>query len=261
MELFGVINASPDSLHLSSICTTPAAAVTRAGWLLDQGADHLDLGGQGSTDIATVVPWTTEWERLATIVPALAALDGQLSIDTWRPEVARRALEAGATVLNAADGLQADAMIELAADIGCPVVLPYLSGPDPRRLVHVPGDPVQTLLDWFEHALARADRYGIRANLILDPGTGFAPPQWEWADRYHFQKRVYSNLHELRRFDLPIYVALPWRETVQHDELLDIVMAQRVEYGRCLHPDRVRTAEQRVLAAEPMASTRPTDRS
>jgi len=139
-------------------------------------------------------------------------------------------------------------MIALAAEVGCPVVLPYLSGPDPRSLVHVPGDPVQTLLDWFEHALARAERYGIRANVILDPGTGFAPPQWEWADRYLFQKRVYANLHELRRFDLPIYVALPWKETAQHDELLDIVVSQHIDYGRCHHPDRVRAAERRVHA-------------
>jgi len=248
MELFGVINASPDSLHPSSICTTPAAALARARWLLDNGAQHLDLGGQGSTDNATVVPWTIEWDRVATIVPALATLGVKLSIDTWRPEVARRALGVGATILNAADGLQDDAMIALAAEVGCPVVLPYLSGPDPRSLVHVPGDPVQTLLDWFEHALARAERYGIRANVILDPGTGFAPPQWEWADRYLFQKRVYANLHELRRFDLPIYVALPWKETAQHDELLDIVVSQHIDYGRCHHPDRVRAAERRVHA-------------
>jgi dihydropteroate synthase len=215
--------------------------------LLANGADHIDLGGQGSTDIATVVPWTTEWDRLETIVPALASLATKLSIDTWRPEVARRAFELGANVLNAADGLQTDAMMELAAELGCPVVLPFLNGPDPRSLVHVEGDPVQTLVDWFEHALARADRYGIRAHMILDPGTGFAPPQWEWADRYHFQKHVYSHLGELRRFDLPIYVALPWRETAQHDELLEIVMAQCVDYGRCHHPDRVRAAERRVL--------------
>jgi dihydropteroate synthase len=250
MELFGVVNASPDSLHVESICTTPEAAVARARWLLANGADHIDLGGQGSTDSATVVPWSSEWQRVADIVPALASLGVGLSIDTWRPEVARRALAAGATILNAADGLQNDAMIELAAHVGCPVVLPFLNGPDPRRLRHVAGDPVQTLLEWFDHALARATRYGIREHIILDPGTGFAPPQWEWADRYEFQKRVYSNLGELRRFGLPIYIALPWKRTAQHDELLDIVVAQQVDYGRSHDPARVRASERRLLLAD-----------
>jgi dihydropteroate synthase len=246
MELFGVINASPDSLHTESIVHDVHSALARAQWLFDNGADHLDLGGQGSTDIAAVVPWEQEWARLEAIVPALAALDGDLSIDTWKPEVARRALTAGATILNAADGLQDDQMLAVAAEFGCPIVLPFLNGPDPRHLHHVVGDPVEALVEWFQHSLLRAAKFGIRDRCILDPGTGFAPPSWEWADRYRFQKIVYSRLDELRRFGLPIYIALPWRDTPQHAELLEIVVRQKVDYGRCHYPDRVRTMEREV---------------
>ena len=57
-----------------------------------------------------------------------------LSIDTFRPEVARRALAAGATWLNAADGLQDDELVVVAADAGCPIVLPFLNGPSPLAL-------------------------------------------------------------------------------------------------------------------------------
>src|SRR6476620_1659329 len=110
MRLFGVINASPDSLHTESIVRTPDDAVRRATMLLGDGADAIDLGGQGSTDIAEVVDWTVEWQRLEAIVPVLAVLNVPISVDTWRPEVARRALDAGATVLNAADGMQLDEM-------------------------------------------------------------------------------------------------------------------------------------------------------
>ncbi|MCU1345499.1 MAG: folP, partial [Acidimicrobiia bacterium] len=108
----------------------------------------------------------------------------------------------------------------------------------------------EALSEWFTAALARADRCGIRERCILDPGTGFAPPSWEWSDRYRFQKIVYSRLGELRRFDLPIYIALPWRDTPQHAELLEIVVRQNVDYGRCHYPDRVRAMEREVAAEQ-----------
>src|SRR5436190_12483800 len=97
MELFAVVNASPDSLNTDSIVTDAATAVARARAMLAEGADGIDLGGQGSTDAATVIGWEAEWARLAQIVPALATLGVPLSVDTWRPQVARRAIEAGAT--------------------------------------------------------------------------------------------------------------------------------------------------------------------
>jgi len=246
MFIYGVINASPDSLNSDSIATTPQAATDRARVLLADGANGLDLGGQGSTDVATVIAWQDEWERLAPIVPALAALGVPLSVDTWRPEVARRALELGATVMNAADGMQSDAMWQVAADFGVPIVVPFLSGPNPREMVFVETDPVEALIDFFEHRLLIADRYGLRQRCILDPGTGFAPSNWPWAERFIYQKQVYSNLDRLRRFDLPLYIALPWKETAEHDELLEIVVRAHPEFGRAHYPAKVRQFESRL---------------
>lgn len=243
MRLFGVVNASPDSLHTESIVATPAEAVARGERLLADGADAIDVGGQGSTDIATVVDWEVEWQRLAEVIPALAGLGVDVSVDTWKPEVARRALAAGATVLNAADGMQHEAMWEVAAEAGVPIVLPFLSGPDPRSMTMVRSDPIETIADFFDARLRDADRYGMRNHCILDPGTGFAPPNWPWEERYLFQKDVYTRLAELRRFGLPLYVALPWRRTPQHDELLEIVLRARPEYGRAHHVDHIRTVE------------------
>ena len=239
--LYGVVNASPDSLNADSIAITPEAAVARANALIAQGCRGIDLGGQGSTDAATVVDWSVEWARLEAIVPALGALGVPVSIDTWRPEVARRALRDGATVLNAADGMQLDAMWPVAAELAQAVVLPFLNGPDPRQLRHIEAgaDPVEVMLEWFDARLAVADRFGLRSKMILDPGTGFAPSAWPWEQRYVFQKHVYSNLDRLRRYGLPIYIALPWKETAQHDELLEIVITQRVDYGRCHYPSKV----------------------
>jgi dihydropteroate synthase len=246
--LYGVVNASPDSLNLDSIATTPADAVARATALLADGANGIDLGGQGSTDNATVVPWQAEWDRLSSIVPALAALGVPLSVDTWRPEVARLALEHGATVINAADGMQNDDMWRVAADFDVPIVVPFLSGPNPREMDHVRTDPVQTIVDFFEARLADADRYGLRHRCVIDPGTGFAPSNWPWDERYLYQKIVYSNLDALRVFGLPLYIALPWKETDQHDELLDIVIAGKPEFGRAHYPAKIRRFEARHAA-------------
>lgn len=246
MFVYGVVNASPDSLNTDSIVTDAASAVSRARMLLAQGADAIDLGGQGSTDAAHVVPWQAEWERLAPIVPALAELGVELSIDSWRPEVVRRALAAGATVINAADGMQSDEMWRIAAEFAVPIVLPFLSGPNPREMQLVRADPVRAMLDFFDERLGVADRYGLRHRCILDPGTGFAPPNWPWEERYVYQKQVYSRLDELRRYDLPLYVALPWKDTPQHWELMEIVLRRQPEYARAHYPDRVRAFEARL---------------
>jgi dihydropteroate synthase len=244
--MYGVVNASPDSLNTDSIATTAAAALARARQLLADGANAIDIGGQGSTDAATVVDWRDEWVRLEPLLPALATLGVPVSVDTWRPEVARRALAAGATVLNAANGMQSDDMWEIAAEAQVDVVLPFLSGPNPREMDRVKADPIGVMLDFFNARLDEADRFGMRRRCILDPGTGFAPSGWPWDERYLYQKLVYGRLNELRVFGLPLYVALPWKETPQHDELLNIVLEQRPEYGRAHYPAKVRAFEHRL---------------
>jgi dihydropteroate synthase len=247
MRLFGVLNASPDSLNEDSIVRSADGARARAERLLADGVWGFDLGGQGSTFAATQATLDEEWARLAPVLPVLADLGRPVSIDTWQPEIARRALDAGATWLNAADGMQLDEMWELAADADCPVVLPFLSGPDPLHMEIVADrDPVAVILEFFEAALAKADRFGIRGNVVLDPGTGFAPHDWPWEERFVYQKQVYGQLDRLRAFDLPLYIALPWKETDQHAELLDIVLAHDPEYGRAHYPDRILAAEQRL---------------
>jgi dihydropteroate synthase len=243
--IYGVVNASPDSLEVNSIAVDPTEAMSRARHLLADGADAIDLGGQGSTDFADIVDWTEEWSRIEHIIPALTTLGVDISIDSWRPEVVRRALDAGATVINAADGMQTDEMWKVAADFDVPIVVPFLSGPNPREMDFVQSDPVQVMVDFFESRLSEADRFGLRKRCIIDPGTGFAPANWVWQQRFEYQKIVYSNLDELRRFGLPIYIALPWKETAQHDELLEIVVKQRPEYGRAHYPAKIRAVQAR----------------
>ncbi len=238
MKLHGVINASPDSLADFSIALSVEAAVARATLLIEQGCVGIDIGGAGSTQFAERVELEEEWERLDGKIQALAALDIELSVDTWQPEIMRRALDAGANFMNAADGLQNPDMVALAAERAVPVVVPFLSGVDPKALEFVDGDPLTTILPWFERTLERVIAAGVREeHLIVDPGTGFGPADWGWEDRRHYQESVYANLDRLRVFGLPIYMALPWKFDGGRLELLDLLLRVGFDYGRAHRPD------------------------
>lgn len=240
MEIFGVINASTDSLADFSVASTPDAARRYAQELLDAGADHIDLGGQASHGDAAMVSSADEWEILEGPLRAIVELGVKVSVDTWQVETARLAFDAGATVLNAADALQDPEMIEFAADRECDVVLPFMLGPDPRHLKHVEGDPVEVMVSWFAERLNEMDRYGIRERCYLDPGTGFGPAHWDWSTRAQYQKKIYEGLDRLRVFDLPIYVPVPWKQTPDRMELLDLALSHDPDFARAHYPAQVR---------------------
>ncbi|MEG3587035.1 MAG: dihydropteroate synthase [Actinomycetota bacterium] len=240
MKLHGVVNASQDSLAEFSIALDTDSALKRARDLIDHGCVGIDLGAAGSTQYAERISTEEEWARLDGKIQAIAELGIELSVDTWNPEIMSRALEAGANFMNAADGLQNPAMVEIAVQSGVPVVLPFLSGDDPKSLQFVSGDPVAHILDWFEMVLNRLGKSGIREDqLILDPGTGFGPANWEWKDRYAYQEQVYSNLEKLRVFELPIYIALPWKMDEGRQHLLEILLQVGFDYGRTHIPQQV----------------------
>lgn len=239
MQIFGVINASPDSLADFTVASSPSAAVEIARRHFDDGADFIDMGAQASHGDAALVTPDAEWEILEGPLRAVVEIGATVSVDTWQVETARRAFDAGATVLNAADALQAPGMIELAADRECTVVLPFMLGPDPRHLKHVEGDPVGVMVDWFAEQLERCDRFGIRERVLLDPGTGFSPAHWDWSERRLYQKAIYTDLDRLRTFGLPLYVPVPWKQTPDRMELLDIVLAHDPEYARAHVPAQV----------------------
>jgi dihydropteroate synthase len=128
-------------------------------------------------------------------------------------------------------------------------------GPDPRHLKHVEGDPVQVMVDWFDLQLERAARWGIRERLMLDPGTGFAPPHWDWEDRFQYQKIIYTGLDRLRSFELPIYVPIAWKQTPDRLELIDLVLAQEVEYVRAHIPLQIRRRHAAIRAGTPLPTS------
>lgn len=238
MKLHGVINASPDSLADFSIAETVEAARERAEFLIGQGCVGIDLGGAGSTQFAERVDLEAEWARLDGKIQTIAEMGVELSVDTWQPEIMERALDAGANFMNAADGLQNPDMVALAAERGVPVVLPFLSGADPKAMSFVEGDPMDVILAWFEQSLERVTGAGVaESQIIVDPGTGFGPADWAWEKRRAYQQSVYSQLDRLRVFGMPIYMALPWKFDGGRLELLDTLLRVGFDYGRTHLPD------------------------
>jgi dihydropteroate synthase len=182
-----------------------------------------------------------EWERLGSALERVVSLGVDVSVDTWNPEVMRRSISAGATIMNAADGMQGVEMMNVAAATGVRVVVPFILGEDPKAMSLTQGDPWETMIPWFRQRIEALEAAGIRREcLILDPGTGFGPADWQWEERRKYQEAIYSRLDELRVFELPIYVALPWKFDGGRLELLDMALTAGIDFGRVHHPRFVR---------------------
>lgn len=161
--VMGIVNVTPDSFSDGGKWNEPAAAVEHALLLQRQGADILDVGGQSTRPGYTPVPWQEEWRRLEPVLAQLRdAAKVPVSVDTFYPEVARRALELGADILNDVTGFREEEMFRLAARTGCGCVIMH-DQPD-----------FATIRPFFERQRMRAAEYGIAdSRLCWDPGIGF----------------------------------------------------------------------------------------
>lgn len=177
--LMGIVNVTPDSFSDGGKYFSPADAVEQGERLLAEGADLLDLGAESTRPGAPPVTLEEEWRRLQ---PALIALrkshpDLPISIDTGKAEVARRALEEGATLINDVTGGADPAMFPAVARADCPYVLMHLRGTPAtmHRMTGYPGGVVQTVIAELRQSLVAAVKAGVRRErLIADPGIGFS---------------------------------------------------------------------------------------
>ena len=236
-HIVGVVNLSPESPNKDSIARTVGEAVARARWLAAEGAAIIDVGAQSSHHAAPLLPEAVEVERLVPAVRALKAAAMLVSVDTWRPAVARAVLTAGADMINDSDGFQDAAMIELLGWAGVPIILPFISGASP----HSPepfsfDDPLGAMLPFFERALERAAAAGLR-EIILDPGTGYVYPQVAAEEKVLYQRKVYADLGRLRALGHPVLVALPRKEDpTQTRALVQMIVDNGADFVRAHEP-------------------------
>jgi dihydropteroate synthase len=170
--IMGILNATPDSFSDGGRYATMDAAIAHAKAMVDEGADIIDVGGESTRPGSAQVPLAEELRR---VIPLIRALRAELpnvpiSVDTYKAETARRALEAGAHMINDIWGLQADPdMAAVAAEFGCPVIISH------NRESRDYADLVADVLDDLRRCIGIAQAAGVAADRIwLDPGIGFA---------------------------------------------------------------------------------------
>lgn len=209
--LMGIVNASPDSFSDGGLHTGIEAQVALAAKLLDDGADILDVGGESASTGSPPVEIQEEIERVGPLIERLVGeLGAVVSVDTYKPEVAQAALDAGARILNDVSGLRDPTLADVCAESGAALVLMHTSAPprvrlqDPDLYGDVMGEVMEFLRERIDLALAR----GVAAEqLILDPGPDFAktPPQ---------TIRMLSELERLQELGRPLLMALSRKDFI-----------------------------------------------
>jgi len=186
----GVVNVTPDSFSDGGVNLDPDDAASTARRMLEEGAAIVDVGGESTRPGADPVDLD---EELGRIVPVLERLEGEVpvSIDTSKAEVARRALELGAELVNDVTALRGDPdLAGVVADHGAYLCLMHMLG-EPRTMQRDPryDDVVAEVKAFLEKRLAAAVEAGISEELVcLDPGIGFG-------------KTVEHNFELIRRLD------------------------------------------------------------
>ena len=173
----GVVNVTPDSFSDGGQFLDADAAVAHGLSLVAQGADILDIGGESTRPGAAAIGVQDELGRVIPVISALrAACDVPISIDTYRPDVARAAMAAGANIWNDVSALSSDPRaLATAADLGCPVVLMHMQG-QPQTMQAQPQyvDVVAEVCAYLGQRAQAAMAAGVRREAIsLDPGIGF----------------------------------------------------------------------------------------
>ena len=222
--VMGVINVTPDSFFPASRMLSPRLAMECAQRMVADGADIVDIGGESSRPGSSPISSGEELERVLPVLEKIRAeCDVVLSVDTTKADVAREALDRGASIINDTSALRADPdMATVAAERGAYVVLMHMQG-IPRTMQATPeyDDVTGEVLQFLEDRVREATRRGIaRERLFIDPGIGFG-------------KRLEHNLALLRDIDcfaatgLPVLVGISRKSLL--GELLDLPASERLE--------------------------------
>lgn len=220
--VMGVVNVTPDSFSGDGIGGDADAAMAQALRFQEWGADVIDVGGESTRPpaIYSGSEPITQDEELSRVLPAIEAMAGALripiSIDTYKAGVARRAIAAGASMINDVWALRRDPDIAgVAAETGVPVVLMHnQNGTDYDDLVP---DVIETLRQLTESAV----QAGIaRSNIMLDPGMGFGKTAEQSLE-------VLRRLDELTGLGRPLLVGTSRKSTIGY--VLDLPMDERLE--------------------------------
>jgi dihydropteroate synthase len=207
----GIVNATPDSFSDAGLPQTLEARVQLAASLLRAGADLIDIGGESGV---TNRPGVTAEEEVARVAPLIKRVVGELgarvSVDTYKPAVARAAIAAGASIVNDVSGLRDPELADVCAQTGAGLVLMHTIAP-PKQRLHDPsldGRIAAVVRGFLEGRIELALGRGVAfEQLMLDPGPDFSktPPQ---------TVEVLRSLPRLHALERPILLAVSRKDFV-----------------------------------------------
>ncbi len=229
--IMGILNVTPDSFSGDGLLTQAGEdevvdlAVARAREMVEGGADLLDVGGESSRPGSDPVPLEEELRRVIPVIARLSReVDVPLSIDTYKAEVARQAIAAGASMVNDISALRFDPeMARVVARAGVPIVLMHMKG-TPKTMQQEPHyeDVMAEIIEFLRERIAFALSAGIkRGQIIVDPGFGFGKT-------VAHNLEILRRLGEMRVLGCPILIGTSRKSTIGK-VLGDLPVEERLE--------------------------------
>ncbi len=204
--IMGILNVTPDSFSDGGQYFTKEDAVSRVSEMIREGADIIDIGGESSRPGALLVPEEEEAKRVLPVIEEISKKlpDVIISVDTRKSNIAYKALEAGAHIINDISALRFDEkMLEVVKKYSAGVILMHMKG-EPATMQNNPvyNDVLAEIKQFFDERISFCTKGGIqRGNIAIDPGIGFGKTT------LHNLKLI-ANLNTFTDFKLPIVMGL-----------------------------------------------------
>ena len=209
--LMGIVNATPDSFSDAGLGTSLEARVALAAELLEAGADVIDIGGESGVTNRPAVAAAEEIERVVPLIERVAGeLGAVVSVDTYKPAVARAAIAAGAAIVNAVSALRDPELADVCAETGAALVIMHTRAAPKQRLHDSSFDEriVADVKELLSERMQLAVQHGVAPEqVMLDPGPDFAKTPYQTID----VMRAFGELHTLER---PLLLAISRKDFI-----------------------------------------------
>jgi len=222
--IMGVLNVTPDSFYDGGRYTRQDKALRRAEQMIEEGVDIIDVGGESTRPGSERVGLEEEIKRVIPIIEKIREnFDLPISIDTYKAEVARQAIEAGANMVNDISGLRFDPKLkEVVAKCDVPVVITHIKG-TPKDMQDNPqyGCLMGEIISYLRESIRMAEEAGISSNkIIIDPGIGFGKTT-------EHNLRIIKRLPELKSLGKPILIGASRKSFIGN--VLKLPVSERLE--------------------------------
>jgi dihydropteroate synthase len=223
--IMGILNVTPDSFSDRGLYFNKSKAIKRAIQMVEDGADIIDVGGESTRPGSESITIDEELKRIIPVIEVLSKeIKIPISIDTYKSEVTRIALDAGASMINDISGLRFDPkMAEIVSEYQVPVVIMHIKGrPKDMQQNPVYEALIPEIMDYLREGIAIATRSGISEDkIIIDPGIGFGKTS-------EHNLEIINKLWEFTSLEKPILIG-PSRKAFIGKILGDVPVTERLE--------------------------------